>query len=136
MPQAITLWGASFSDVPAVELPKTGGGVASFEDTSDATATSSDILSGVTAYAGGQKITGTASRWERVLVLTKTGVSSLPTTITDANITADMVVVQHTLSAPYTQTGDWTVTTSAGSLTISGSMGSTATDIELILAEA
>ena len=61
MPQAITLWGASYSDVPSVTLPKTGGGVATFTDTSDADATESDILSGKTAYVNGEKITGTGA---------------------------------------------------------------------------
>lgn len=28
----ITIWGASYSDVPAVNLPKTGGGTATFID--------------------------------------------------------------------------------------------------------
>ena len=28
----ITIWGASYSDVPAVDLPKTGGGTARFVD--------------------------------------------------------------------------------------------------------
>lgn len=28
----ITIWGASYSDVPAVSLPKTGGGTAKFID--------------------------------------------------------------------------------------------------------
>lgn len=28
----ITIWGASYSDVPAVTLPKTGGGTATFVD--------------------------------------------------------------------------------------------------------
>lgn len=32
MAQNITLLGASYSDVPAVELPKTGGGTATFVD--------------------------------------------------------------------------------------------------------
>lgn len=32
MAQNITLLGASYSDVPAVELPKTGGGTAQFID--------------------------------------------------------------------------------------------------------
>lgn len=31
----ITIWGASYSDVPAVTLPKTGGGTAKFIDESD-----------------------------------------------------------------------------------------------------
>lgn len=59
MAQNITLLGASYSAVPAVLLPKTGGGTARFDDTSDATASAADIVSGKSGYAGGSKISGT-----------------------------------------------------------------------------
>lgn len=61
MAQNVTVAGASYPDVPSVVLPKTGGGSAAFLDTSDATATASQILQGYTAYAGGEKLTGTGS---------------------------------------------------------------------------
>ena len=62
MAQNITLLGASYSDVPAVTLPKTGGGTASFTDVTDTTAGASDVASGKYFYtASGVRTQGTAS---------------------------------------------------------------------------
>lgn len=62
MAQNITLLGASYSAVPAVLLPKTGGGTARFDDASVTTATASDVASGkVFLASNGTITTGTAS---------------------------------------------------------------------------
>lgn len=61
------------------------------------------------------------------LVLTSSSFSSLPQTISNSNITDKHVVVNSVLSNPSAQTGNWTVTTSNGSLTISGSISGTTT---------
>lgn len=62
MAQDITLMGASYSAVPAVTLPKTGGGTARFDDASVTTATASDVASGkLFLAADGTITTGTSS---------------------------------------------------------------------------
>ena len=62
MSQNITLLGASYSAVPAVTLPKTGGGTARFDDATVTTATASDVASGKVFLASdGTVTTGTAS---------------------------------------------------------------------------
>ena len=60
MAQNITLLGASYSNVPAVNLPKTGGGTASFTDVSDSTAAAGNVASGKYFYtSAGVKTQGT-----------------------------------------------------------------------------
>lgn len=62
MAQNITLLGASYTAVPAVTLPKTGGGTATFSDPSITTAVESDVAEGKTfLLADGSIGTGTAS---------------------------------------------------------------------------
>ena len=47
-------------------------------------------------------------------------ISSLPQTILNDKITSDMVVIQSVFGTPTFQTSPWEVSTSDGSLTISG----------------
>lgn len=62
MAQNITLMGASYSAVPAVTLPKTGGGTATFTDVTPTTAAASDVASGKIFFnSSGVQTTGTAS---------------------------------------------------------------------------
>ena len=74
MAQNITLLGASYSDVPSVVLPKTGGGTAQFDDTTIASnaAGASDIANGKLAWANGELVTGTASGGASVKTATGT----------------------------------------------------------------
>lgn len=62
MAQNISLLGATYSAVPAVQLPKQGGGTASFTDVTDTTAAASDVASGKYFYtAAGVRTAGTNS---------------------------------------------------------------------------
>ena len=60
MAQSISLWGATYSNVPAVNLPKSTSGTARFTDTSVTTAVESDVASGkIFIKADGSQATGT-----------------------------------------------------------------------------
>ena len=55
MAQSVVINGVTYSDVPEVDIPKSGGGTAPFYDTSDADAGQGDVLSGKTYYKDGKK---------------------------------------------------------------------------------
>ena len=58
MAQNVIINGVTYSNVPEVDIPKSGGGTAKFNDTADANAAATDILSSKTAYVNGTKVTG------------------------------------------------------------------------------
>ena len=61
MAQDLRIANALYNDVPAILVPKQGGGSASFVDTTDADAVAEDILQGKTAYVNGTKVIGTGT---------------------------------------------------------------------------
>lgn len=62
MTQQISIWGATYSDVPAVTLPTSENGLALFTDVTDTTAAASDVAQGKYFYtAAGVKTEGTST---------------------------------------------------------------------------
>lgn len=99
MAQNISLLGADYPNVPAVQLPKTGGGTAQFDDTTDATAIASDLALGKTAYVNNVRLTGTGSMVEDPLFIDtekdSVGVGSAPTRNASFEVDADHSLVAH-----------------------------------------
>ena len=90
MAQNITLMGASYSAVPAVTLPKTGGGTARFDDASVTTATAADVASGkIFLASNGTITTGTASGGGGGNSLTLLGTTDLGTISTSSTSATD-----------------------------------------------
>lgn len=129
MAQNVTLWGASYSDVPSVLLPKTGGGTAQFDDTtisSSEAAAASDILSGKKAWVNGALVDGTGSGGGSPTIdsLTVTPTTSQQT-FNSASVDGYKPVVVNAMpsgsaSAPSTISGSSaTVSTGTNTLTLS-----------------
>jgi len=99
--------------------------------TSNGSVTIDGAISGRTAITLYLAPTNTADK-NGVLVVSDT-ITSLPKTITNADISVNHVLLNSVLSVPSLQTDDWTVTTSDGSVTITGTKASGSTDITLYL---
>ena len=119
MAQNVVINGVTYSNVPSVDIPKSGSGTASFYDTSDATLDSgAKMLSGNTAYANGTKYTGS--------IATKTG-SDLSASGDTVTVPAGYYASQATkavgagsATAPATITGtSASVSTGTNTLTLS-----------------
>lgn len=58
MAQNVIINGVTYSSVPEVDIPKSGGGTAKFYDTSGADAAAGDILTGKSAFGASGSISG------------------------------------------------------------------------------
>lgn len=58
MAQNVVINGVTYSNVPEVDIPKSGSGTAKFYDTSSADAAAGDLLTGKTAFGSSGSISG------------------------------------------------------------------------------
>lgn len=58
MAKNVVINGVTYQSVPEVDIPQSGGGTAKFYDTSGATASAANILTGTSAYGASGEISG------------------------------------------------------------------------------
>ncbi len=58
MAQNVIINGVTYSSVPEVDIPKSGGGTAKFFDTSAADISAADVLTGKTGFGSGGAVSG------------------------------------------------------------------------------
>lgn len=123
--------GSDTSKIPATKLGVTAQ--MTQEEAEAGTSTASRVITPKVLHDSIEAIAGAGGG---VLVLTNTSFSSLPITITNSDITSDMVCIKAELGTPSAQTADWEVNTSDGSLTVgpSGAI-SGSTTLKLYLAK-
>lgn len=80
MAQNVIINGVTYSNVPEVDIPKSGGGTAKFYDTAGSTAAAADILTGKTAFGSSGSISGSMSNNGSTsgTISTKAGTVTIP----------------------------------------------------------
>lgn len=80
MAQNVIINGVTYSSVPEVDIPKSGGGTAKFYDTASADAAAGDILTGKKAYGSSGELTGSMANNGSTsgTISTKAGTVTIP----------------------------------------------------------
>lgn len=127
MAQSVVINGVTYSNVPSVEIPKSGSGTAEFYDTSDATLDSGGkMLSGNTAYANGTKYTGSIATKTQSDLSASGDTVTVPAGYYASN--ASKAVTSGSATAPATISGtSASVSTGTNTLTLSKTISVTPT---------
>lgn len=80
MAQNVVINGVTYSNVPEVDIPKSGGGTAKFFDTADADITSTDVLTGKTGFSASGSVSGSMANNGSTsgTISTKAGTVTIP----------------------------------------------------------
>ena len=90
MAQNVIINGVTYSNVPEVDIPKSGGGTAKFYDAAGADAAAGDILTGKKAYGASGEITGSMANNGSTsgTISTKAGTVTIPAGYTSGGTVA------------------------------------------------
>lgn len=80
MAQNVIINGVTYSNVPEVDIPKSGGGTAKFYDTAGANAAAGDILTGKSAFGANGSVSGSMANNGSTsgTISTKAGTVTIP----------------------------------------------------------
>lgn len=80
MAQNVIINGVTYSNVPSVQIPKSGGGTAEFFDTTSADASAGDVLTGKKYFIGSGEATGSMANNGSTsgTISTKAGTVTIP----------------------------------------------------------
>lgn len=80
MAQNVVINGVTYSNVPEVDIPKSGGGTAKFFDTAAATLSATDLLTGKVAFGASGSISGSMANNGNTdgTISTKAGTVTIP----------------------------------------------------------
>lgn len=118
MAQNVIINGVTYSNVPEVDIPKSGGGTAKFFDTAGATAAAEDILTGKTAFGASGSVSGSMANNGSTggTISTKAGTVSIPAGYTSGGTVSLAAAAVTDLTAANILSGK-TILGVAGSLT-------------------
>lgn len=119
MAQNVIINGVTYSAVPEVDIPKSGGGTAKFYDTAAASAAAGDILTGKSAFGSSGEISGSMANNGSTsgTISTKAGTVTIPAGYTSGGTVAISSTEQAKIVASNIKSGV-TILGQAGSLAL------------------
>lgn len=119
MAQNVIINGVTYSNVPEVDIPKSGGGTAKFYDTASADAAAGDILTGKKAYGSTGEVTGSMANNGSTsgTISTKAGTVTIPAGYTSGGTVSISSTEQAKIIASNIKSGV-TILGQAGSLSL------------------
>ena len=119
MAQNVVINGVTYSNVPEVDIPKSGGGTAKFYDTASANAAAGDLLTGKTAFGASGSVSGSMANNGDTSgeISTKAGTVSIPAGYTSGGTVALKASAVTDLTAANILSGK-TILGVGGSLTV------------------
>lgn len=107
MAQNVIINGVTYSNVPEVDIPKSGGGTAKFFDTANGTAAAADILTGKSAYNASGSVSGSMANNGSTsgTISTKDGAVTIPAGYTSGGTVSILASAVADLTAATLLTG-------------------------------
>ena len=135
MSKSVIINGVTYNDVPQVKIPISGGGNATFYETSDADAAAGDILTGKKAYGSGGLVNGSMANNGSTsgTISTKAGTVSIPAGYTSGGTVSIRTAQQNLLVSGNIKSGVTVLGVSGSSMVLDTTLASGAAGASNIL---